>query len=552
LFRPDAKCREYRAIPGMLPTGVKSIRATVNIVQTNRPAMTGNAAFVRDGRPHADPAALRARLPEFAEAARKFHSGEMNKKEFKSFSGWFGSLPQRDDETHMVRFRLAGGRLTEPKLAYIVDSVEKYGIDLVHLTTGQTIQFHNVQWEDACEILDGMFDVGIIPMGGGGDNPRNVAASPLSGVDPGEAFDVLPFAEASEDYLLGILESIKLPRKFKMAFSNGSGSDVHATIRDLGFVAKPNGKFDVYAGGGLGNRGPRAGVLVLSDCEPSDVLYCVEAMITLFLEHGAYETRAETRTRFMRDRLGEERFVEAFGEHLRASRERGGLDLDIDVILAKPSKTEGWPMSQKQPGMYAARVSPVCGDPTKEELKKFLRILRENPGSEIRTSPNQEMFFINLPREAAENLSKEYSETEFRRSVSCVGSHICQTGLRNSRAALKSILSAEKEQNFPDGTLPRVRISGCGSSCSAHQVGELGLRGATAKTPEGNKPGFEIFYKGSDEPLDVVIGEPLGVIPEESLPAFFIDLGKAVSPGRFSDWIKENDGKFREIVGKYV
>lgn len=489
-------------------------------------------------------------MPAFVEATEKFHSGELDKKGYKSVSGWYGSYPQRGDGKHMVRLRLAGGRITESKLSFIIDCVKKYGIDLVHITTCQTVQLHNLSGKAAGEIIDAAFDVGIVTIGGGGDNPRNVMASPLSGVDPGEAFDVLPFALATEEYLLGIVDSIKLPRKLKISFSNGSGNEVHPTIRDLGFMAKPNGKFDVYAAGGLGNRGFRAGVPVVTDCEPRDVLYCVEAMVTLFLEHGAHDVRAETRTRFMRDRLGEETFLEEYGKHLRASKERGDLDLDVGVDVSASAGGSGWPMEQKRRGMYSVRVSPPCGDPTASELESYLKVLEENPGSEIRLSPDQSMYFVNLRKEAADALC--VPETEFQRSVACVGSGICQTGLRDSRALLSRILRVERENGFPDGTLPRVRISGCGSSCSAHQIGELGLRGATAKTAEGNKPGFEVFFNGNDSPTEVTMGESAGIVPEERLPEFFVVLGKTVSPERFSDWIKENKGEFQNLVKSFV
>lgn len=38
-------------------------------------------------------------------------------------------------------------------------------------------------------------DVDIICYGGGGDYPRNVMCSPLSGVEADEYFDVMPYAE---------------------------------------------------------------------------------------------------------------------------------------------------------------------------------------------------------------------------------------------------------------------------------------------------------------------------------------------------------------------
>ena len=63
--------------------------------------------------------------------------------------------------------------------------------------------------------------------------------SPLSGVDPQEAFDVLPYAARVGEYLLSIVNKYTLPRKLKVAFTNSSRNEAHATFRDLGFVANP-------------------------------------------------------------------------------------------------------------------------------------------------------------------------------------------------------------------------------------------------------------------------------------------------------------------------
>ena len=67
--------------------------------------------------------------------------------------------------------------------------------------------------------------------------------SPLSGVEKDEYFDVLPYAKAISEYLISLIGKIKLPRKLKVGFSNSSKNIVHATYRDMGFVAKQNGNF---------------------------------------------------------------------------------------------------------------------------------------------------------------------------------------------------------------------------------------------------------------------------------------------------------------------
>ena len=51
--------------------------------------------------------------------------------------------------------------------------------------------------------------------GGGGDFPRNVTCSPLSGVEKDEYFNVLPWAKAAGEYLMGFIRAEKNARKLK-------------------------------------------------------------------------------------------------------------------------------------------------------------------------------------------------------------------------------------------------------------------------------------------------------------------------------------------------
>ena len=94
-----------------------------------------------------------------------------------------------------------------------------------------------------------------------------------------------------------------MPRKLKVAFCNGVDDCVHATFRDMGFVAQPNGTFRLYIAGGLGNS-HRMGVPVVESLLPRDVLYALRAMVDTFCAHGNYENRAKARTRYMQETLG--------------------------------------------------------------------------------------------------------------------------------------------------------------------------------------------------------------------------------------------------------
>ena len=134
--------------------------------------------------------------------------------------------------------RMTAGRITKEKLAFTAKAIQEHKISRIHFTTCQTVQLHDLQPDTICTLAEEALSSGIVTMGGGGDFPRNVMCSPLSGVESGEYFDVLPYAEAAGEYLMNFIKAPKMPRKLKVGFSNSPANLTHATYRDLGFAGK--------------------------------------------------------------------------------------------------------------------------------------------------------------------------------------------------------------------------------------------------------------------------------------------------------------------------
>ena len=99
---------------------------------------------------------------EFEKVTRQFYAGEVTVPQYKGFSGGFGSYAQRGGKASMLRLRLPGGRVTKEKMKFVADSIKKYQIDKVHLTTCQTIQFHNLSADTVCSLAVEALDYGIV------------------------------------------------------------------------------------------------------------------------------------------------------------------------------------------------------------------------------------------------------------------------------------------------------------------------------------------------------------------------------------------------------
>ncbi|MEY8391790.1 nitrite/sulfite reductase [Lachnospiraceae bacterium 45-W7] len=506
-------------------------------------------------------AKFRGDLKDFHEMTDKFYKKEINVAQYKGFSGKFGSYAQRGGNANMLRLRMTGGEINKDKLNFIAESIEKYDISLTHITTCETLQLHNLSPEQVFELIEGAFKHDIITIGGGGDFPRNVMCPPLSGVQQDEYFDVMPYAKKAADYLMGFIDTVKLPRKLKVCFSNSKENITHATFRDLGFAAKENGLFDVYSAGGLG-RSPRMGALVASDVKPSQILYYIKAMVETFTAYGNYENRGRARTRFMQETLGTEGYIEAYQEKLSKTFAEENLKLNIEIpeiTKQGDGKTveNKRAIPQKQPGLYAVSYHPLGGSPQPEFFRKLYDTILPMEDVLVRLSPDEGMYIINLTSSEAEKvlaITADGANNTFESSVACIGASICQVGARDSQSLLHACVERVRKENFPDGTLPKIHISGCPSSCSAHQIAPLGFRGGVKQTPEGPKPAFAVFEQGCETEGEEAFGEDLGVMLESEIPEFLAELGTEIAAHHqtYEQFTAEHHNKFIEIVQKYI
>ena len=504
----------------------------------------------------------RASLPKFREMTEKFYAKEVSVKEYKGFSGGYGSYAQKGGEASMLRLRMPGGRLTKEKLKFIAEMVEQYHVDKAHFTTCQAVQLHDLDKDSVCDIMEKAVDVGIITKGGGGDFPRNVMCSPLSGVEMGEYFDVLPYAEAVSDYLLKNADKVTMPRKLKVGFSNSPANVTHATFRDLGFVAAEDGTFTVYSAGGLGNN-PRMGVKVAENVEPSQILYYVQAMVNTFLAYGNYENRGKARTRYMQEKLGSEGYVKAFLEKLEEVKKNEKLDLNLAVSGTEKAadgelQTENKRIvAQKQLGLYAVKYHPIGGVPKVSKFGEIYEGIKDVSDAEIRISPDETVYIINLTAKEAEKVlaaTDDGAETLFESSVSCIGATICQVGVRDSQGLLRKLVETAKEYDFADGVLPQIHISGCPSSCGTHQIGVIGFRGGAKTVDKALKPAFNLYINGSDVQGQERMGKEIGTMLEEQIPDFLCTLGHTVSDSGtdFKTWFAKNPEGIESIASSFL
>ena len=282
-----------------------------------------------------------------------------------------------------------------------------------------------------------------------------------------------------------------------------------------------------------------------------------------FIAHGNYKQRGRARTRYMQETLGEEGYIKAFHEKLDEVF-ASGQDLDLHVEIPEvtkqgdESKAEGKRViEQKQEGLYAVAYHPFGGCPKPEKLGQIYDVIKDMDEVEARISPDETMYIINLTGDEAKKVlevTNDGAETLFETSVSCIGATICQVGLRDSQGLLHKVIKAEREAGLKDGSLPKIHISGCMSSCGTHQIGEIGFHGSMKVIDKVAHPAFVLHINGSDYQGKEVMGEEVGTILEEDIPKFLVKLGHTVeSEGLdYAQWNAKHPEGIKEIAKEYL
>lgn len=508
-------------------------------------------------------------IPNFREECMKFLNGDLSKIDYKGISGGYGVYAQRDQKSFMIRLRFSSGVVTKSQLHKVYDFAKKYDLDGIHFTTRQAIQLHDLDIDGICDIMEEGIKNNIFTRGSGGNFPRNVGLSPLSGVDVDEAFDVTPYAVATDKHFMSKITTYHLPRKLKVSYSSCPLDSAHTTVQDLGFLAvmkdnKPY--FRVFVGGGLG-KNPNLGLELDELIEPKDVLYYVEGLTKLFMAEGDYSNKHKARVRYMVYKLGEEEFIRKFKEFVDKEKESNNLDIKLEDITypndggIKTDIKDCRLFPQKQEGYYSVYIHPIGGQLKLNDLKILLDFIDDFKFASIRLAMTEGIFIINLNGKEAESLlevSREFSGcTSIEKSISCIGVPRCQMGIQNSQNMLHKIIDYFKSNCNSDNTIlnaiPRVYISGCMNSCGVHQIGAIGLTGKKKKFNNEMCDAFEMFVDGNFEYTKSRLGKSLGDFKVDDIPKMLFEIGEKIanSDMDFYTYYSANEDEIKCITSKY-
>ncbi len=502
------------------------------------------------------PQSVREDVLAYREKVAAYRRGESNPTAFKAYRVPMGIYEQRTDGRFMVRVRLGAGLALPQQLTRIAALSQAHGNGVLHVTTRQDIQIHDVPIESTPDVLEGLLDGGISSRGGGGNTVRNVSACPRAGRCPQERFDVAPHAISVAEYLLQHRSSFNLPRKYKIAFS-GCGTDCAlASVADLGFFAKTrDGEqgFLVYAAGGLGGS-PRGGIVIEEFIPVAEAVEVAEAIRRVFDKNGDRTNKNRARLRFVLNRLGDNAFKKLYQEELVAVRAEGLAGdppsvRDLEARFAPQTVLSEAHIEDVQPDLQhliwpekaaesvTLRLPLPLGDISAEDLELVAHLAKKHGLGLVGTTQEQELLVYGVRRAELAAALAVLRETivfsSFRnarpRVVACAGASTCKLGLCLSRGLASAISAAFDAQDVAGGEgAPVIRISGCPNSCGGHHIGAIGLEGRAQRHNGRLLPAYVVLAGGVVSEDGAQLAQPLGVVPARRLPEL---LAAAVKQG---------------------
>ena len=522
-------------------------------------------------------------IEAYAGDVQRFLNGELAPALLKAKRVPRGVYEQRQDGTYMVRVRIACGAVSAEQARQLALVADEFGNGQLHATTRQDLQIHNVDIADTPTVMRRLRQVGLTSKGGGGNTVRNVAACPYAGVCPSEQFDVTGFGHAVTEYLIRLVGSYNLPRKYKIAFSGCAADCALARFSDLGFVARARdgvAGFSLYAGGGMGSHSRVADLL--EDWVPgTEVIRIAEAVRRLFDRMGDRQNRRRARLRFVLERIGAQRFREAFREQIAQLREEGVPECGIVVQPAEsPEGADGAPerwqrrterglrlLTQSRPNRVTALLHLPMGFVSSQDFLRLAELSAEfSAEGGLRTARSQDLLMRSIDVGAVPLLEEQLgaletdvvSATPLERFVACAGASTCRLGLCLSRNAARACAQAFEDAGIePDGLdSPGVNISGCSNACGHHPAAAVGLFGSALRYGDRLLPAYKVVLGARVEETGPRLGQALGIVPGRALPAFLVDLVRDYESGREGDetfaayFSRKGTEHFEGLVGR--
>ncbi|MEF8787634.1 MAG: hypothetical protein V5A84_01060, partial [Planctomycetota bacterium] len=257
--------------------------------------------------------------------------------------------------------------------------------------------------------------------------------------------------------------------------------------------------------------------------EPSEVVPLTVAALKFFNAEGNREKRYSARWRHVRERMGDDAFLERLDEEFERERQEGDWPApDVPVV------SDGLSLE--------AHLRLPLGDMEADAALELARCAEE-AGGEIRLGFEHDLFvFAEEPLDLPESLS---SLEDGPRIVACPGTTWCSQGLADSRR-----VERELREVWPDGLSLSLGFSGCPNNCAHAGVADIGVTGRIKKLNGTRTRSFRLWAGGGKGKTDELGRQLHAVVPQDEIVDAIARVAReyeADGEGRLPDFVRENE-----------
>lgn len=444
-------------------------------------------------------------IDRLEQSIQTFIEGRIDPDRFTSVRLQQGVYGQRQDGVNMLRIKIPGGRLNADQIEAIADVTETYSQrGIAHVTTRQAIQVHFIPLAKMPSAMRCLAQVNMTTREACGNTVRNMSACALSGVCPKEHVDVATHIDGATQHFLRNPLNQQMPRKFKISFSACESDCAQSLLHDAGVVAvEKDGQhgFMVKAGGGLGHK-PRESIVVEEFIPERELLFSLEALVTLHNKYSDRTKRAKSRIKFLVERFGVDGFLEKYREE---------FDRTKQALADQPYPKGEWRaqtgqqipgsgaprklFAQRQAGLFVLPIALPIGDVNPVQLRGIAALLRAHGLDEVHTTQDQNLIILNVPENKLVQLRSGLAELGLHEPVigdnvvACPGTSTCRLGITAS-TVLGPQLSGGKADL-------RIRVSGCHNGCAQPETGDIGIYGEGKRMHGKLVPHYQMYFGGN-------------------------------------------------------
>ena len=456
------------------------------------------------------------------------------------FHGLFYVAPAQD--SFMLRMRVPGSILTSHQMRGLAAMAADWGSGRTDITTRSNLQIREFPPRHIVRVLNKLRELGMTSRGAGADNIRNITASPITGIDPTELYDVAPLADAMNAYILNSRDMYGLPRKFNIAFDNGGAISVVADTNDIGFVAVevkeghgvPAGiYFRVLLCGITGHKqfATDCGLLLRDD----QTVCVAAAMIRVFSENGDRTDRKKARLKYLVDKWGVEKFLEETEKRLAFPLIRFAAS-ECEPRRAVDRQAHIGVHAQSQVGLHYIGVSVPVGQLPVEQMLAVAEIADRFGSGEMRLTVWQNLVIPNIATENVEAAKQAIVDaglqyeagTVLGGTVACTGNKGCKYAASDTKSHAVA-LAQMLDERFAIDQPVNLHVTGCAHSCAQHYIGDVGLMGVKV----GGEEGYQVLLGGGSDADQGLGRELIGAIKFIDLPPVMERVFGAYTASRF-------------------